>query len=103
MLNTLIALTLLASPAVLPDAQSSRTAQVRQSDLNLASAHGRRILDQRIASAVDKVCPVDKAGYVTKSTPGLRCRTETKARLASQRAQAVARADRPAQPTAGSR
>ncbi|MET0308026.1 MAG: UrcA family protein [Sphingomonas sp.] len=102
MLNTLIALTLLALPAPLTSAQSGQTSQVRQSDLDLARAADRKILDLRIARAIEKVCS-NGPGHLTKSTANLHCRVETEARIAPQRSRAVARAERVAQFTAGSR
>lgn len=99
MLNALIALTsltLAATPALADSAGAGRsapTARVSHADLNLARPADRRLLDRRIAAAVDKVCPpLTQPGRITRSDVGLRCRAETAAHARPQRTAAIARA-----------
>lgn len=100
MLKTLIALTslsLVATPAFAVSGtgagQSAPTARVSHADLNLARPADRRLLDRRIAAAVNKVCPpLTQPGRVTKSGAGLRCHAETTALAQPQRTAAVTRA-----------
>jgi UrcA family protein len=50
--------------AVAASAAESRSINVRTSDLDLASASGRAVLDERVTHAVDRICG---SGY-TRST-----------------------------------
>ncbi|MDJ0641539.1 MAG: UrcA family protein [Erythrobacter sp.] len=52
-----------ASPAM-AEGPSMRTVAVQTADLNLQSEQGRAVLDNRLNSAIDKVCAVHR-------TPGL--------------------------------
>lgn len=100
MLKTLIVLTslsLAATPAFAVSSagpgQSAPTVRVSHADLNLARPADRRLLDRRIANAVNKVCPpLTQPGRLTKSGAGLRCQAETTALAQPQRTAALTRA-----------
>jgi UrcA family protein len=107
--NALIALAALAfaaTPALAdtgPRGQSAPTARVSVADLNLASPADRRVLDRRIGSAANAVCPpLIQTGRLNRSVTGLRCRADTLARAQPQRTAAVTRAGA-STVTAGSR
>ena len=83
-LLTATALALLATPAI-AETPVSRTSVVQLADLDLSSAHGRKLLDQRLSRAVIDVCgeasPADLAGQ----NDIRRCRTTTLARFSKER------------------
>ena len=100
MLNALIALILATNPAApglsavqaLPN-QPAPVMRVSHRDLNLARPSDRRTLDRRLSAAVERVCPpANSAGRLTRSLAGLRCRTDTAARVQLQRTAAIAHA-----------
>jgi UrcA family protein len=104
MLTILTALAALAAPGPQTTAADrALSIAVRHSDLKLARAKDREILDRRIARAVEKLCPTIQTGQSTPALAGLRCRRETLARLTPQRNRAVAQATAPALLSASTR
>jgi len=55
-----LTLTATATPAI-AEGPATRTVTVQTADLNLLSEHGRTVLDNRLKSAIDKVCAVHKS------------------------------------------
>jgi UrcA family protein len=98
MLNPLIFAAFLAAPApqVVP-VESPPTLNVRHVDLDLSRPADRAELDRRLSRAVENVCPTRQPGDRMPSLAGLRCRAETKARVAPQRSRVVAQASSPVQ------
>jgi len=74
------------SPAL---ARSADTVLVGYSDLNLASAAGRRALDSRIAVAVDSVCSAGESLDIRSNSLSRACRDEAFAAAQPQRDAAV--------------
>jgi UrcA family protein len=104
MLNLLTFLALAAAPALQSaPVESAPTLTVRHSDLDLTRTDHRAELDRRIDRAVEKLCPTTQAGQTTRSLAGLRCRSETLARVAPLRSRAVAQATAPAQVSSAAR
>jgi len=103
---TLAAATLLASSAATaassldgPAWDEARSARVRYADLDLATPDGVRILRQRIAQAVDRVCALPNAEQLAQRPRVAECRAQARSQaeaLAAQllrKAEAVARRD----------
>ena len=103
MLNILVALTLTAAAPQADGVASAASVRVMHADLDLSRAQGRRILDRRIASAVEKVCPVPNSGQLTQPAATLRCRADANAAASRQRNVVMARVNAPLQLSAGSR
>ena len=94
-LATLLAVT--ATPA-LAEPPALFTANVEVADLDLRSAAGQRALDRRLAQAVIEVCGTASDVDIEGKNEVRRCRSETLARLASDRNERIAAAnDQPIQ------
>jgi UrcA family protein len=103
MLNTLTALALLAAAPQAGVDPNTAMVRVSHADLDLSHAQGRRVLDRRIASAVEKVCPVANTAQLTTPADTLRCRSKANKAAALQRSAVIARVTAPLQLSAGSR
>ena len=88
-LATLLAFT--ATPA-LAEPPAIATSTVQTADLDLSTAKGQRALDMRLSQAVKEVCGTASDVDVEGKNDVRRCRTETLARLASERDQRIAAA-----------
>lgn len=92
MTKTLIALSLLAAPTTaIAQPQQGASVRVAYADLDLSQPSGRRKLDQRLAAALDKVCPSARPGYLTPAPQARYCRALSARQIATARAEAVAR------------
>lgn len=65
------------------------SAHVRSSDLDLATAHGRKILDRRIRATADRLCLADAAGSLAKQRIIAMCVRQAIASAADARARAI--------------
>lgn len=81
--------TVIAAPAFAQPAASA-TIVVRTADLNLRSAAGIATLDRRIRAAIDIACGDASDADVHGKNMAIRCRADTRAQAAAQRATAIA-------------
>jgi UrcA family protein len=88
-LATLLAFT--ATPA-LAEPPLIATSTVRTADLDLSTASGQRVLDQRLSQAVKEVCGTASDVDIEGKNDVRRCRAETLASLADERDQRIAAA-----------
>lgn len=95
-MTKIVAAMLLA--AVLPGAAVAQASfpavHVSYADLNLHNPAGIKVLDRRIASAIRAVCPDANSIGPWSAATAARCRKAKLAEVASQRAAALARAER---------
>jgi len=88
-----------ASSFDVPAWGQARSATVRYADLDLATPKGARILEQRIARAVDRVCALPNAEQLAQRPRVAACRAEARSQADGRAAQllrtaqAVARRD----------
>lgn len=85
---TLLAFT--AAPAIAEPVTAVSTVQT--ADLDLSTAKGQRALDLRLGQAVKDVCGTASDADIAGKNEVRRCRSETLARVASERDQRIARA-----------
>lgn len=95
-LAALVAAPLIASPSQAQGAEADRTRVVSVADLDLSRKADVRMLDIRIRRAVEEVCGTASDADPHGKNEVRRCRALTAERVALQRDQAVASADRPA-------
>jgi UrcA family protein len=94
MMKTLIPLALILAPAALPLAaqaqQTDTSVRVSYADLDLSRAADRAVLDRRLDTALDQVCPTARPGYLTQAPEALRCQALTRQQIVAARQQALA-------------
>ena len=96
MIVTFVALAALtfSTPAATPDSdQVPLTRTVHMNDLNLATAHGQRAAKQRLAYAINEVCPNEDPSDMMPTAEVRRCRNKAWAQANQQLDVEIARAD----------
>ena len=84
-----------ATPALAePEAPTETRVVVRTANLDLSSPAGQRNLDRRLAHAVIEACGTTSDADLAGSNDIRRCREETRARIAADRARLVELASR---------
>lgn len=91
---SLLLAALAATPALAEPVPAAGRVVVRTADLDLATRVGQRLLDRRLANAVVEACGAASDIDLAGSNDVRRCRDETHARLASDRARLVELASR---------
>lgn len=71
----------------------ARSATVRYADLDLATPQGARILRQRIAQAVDRVCALPNAEQLAQRPRIAACRAEARSQAEERAAQLLRKAE----------
>lgn len=84
-----------AAPAIAePVASTINVSLVRTADLDLSTAHGRRVLDARLGNAAREVCGIASDADLVGQNDIHKCRSDVLANARYQRGQLLAEAGR---------
>lgn len=85
---------LFATPVIVQATPAMNQVIVRTADLDLTTASGKRLLERRLATAVDDACGSASTFDLAGSNDVRRCRKEVRARISVNRSRLIARASR---------
>ncbi len=91
---SLILAALVATPVMAQSAPATNQVIVRTADLDLTSASGQRLLERRLAIAVDDACGAASRVDLAGSNDVRRCREEVHERIAADRSRLIGTASR---------